>query len=117
MKIRYRLLLLVIVCWSMRFAMLSKEPYRTRPCIKGEVARKRYKKRREESAQERIYKRHERIMQDRIHLYYTPYFSKVANPWNDYWGWPYYGMAQGNYGGNTGVVFRNGGMSFFTSNY
>lgn len=67
--------------------------------------------------QERLCNRYERIMRDRVHLYYTPYFSHVANPWNGYWGWPYYGMAQGNYGGNAGVVMGNGGMSFFGSNY
>lgn len=67
--------------------------------------------------QERVCKRYERIMQDRMHVYYSPYFSSVANPWNGYWGWPYYGMAQGNYGGNAGVVMGNGGMSFFGSNY
>lgn len=67
--------------------------------------------------QERVCKRYERIMQNRMHVYYSPYFSSVANPWNGYWGWPYYGMAQGNYGGNAGVVMGNGGMSFFGSNY
>ena len=67
--------------------------------------------------QERVCKRYEGIMRDRMHVYYSPYFSSVANPWNDYWGWPYYGMAQGNYGGNVGVVMGNGGMSFFGSNY
>jgi hypothetical protein len=67
--------------------------------------------------QERVCKRYEGIMRDRMHVYYSPYFSSVANPWNDYWGWPYYGMAQGNYGGNAGFVVGNGGMSFFGSNY
>lgn len=61
--------------------------------------------------------RYENLLRKRIHLYYTPYFSKVANPWNDYWGWPYYGMAQGNYGGNMGVVVGPSGFSFFGSNY
>lgn len=60
--------------------------------------------------EERAFKRYQDIIRDRAHVYYTPYFSKVANPWNDYWGWPYYGMAQGNYGGNIGV-------NFFASNY
>lgn len=64
-----------------------------------------------QSAQEeRMFKRYKNIIRDRAHVYYTPYFSKVANPWNDWWGWPYYGMAQGNYGGNFGV-------NFFASNY
>lgn len=60
--------------------------------------------------EERAFKQYQDIIRDRAHVYYTPYFSKVANPWNDYWGWPYYGMAQGNYGGNIGV-------NFFASNY
>lgn len=60
--------------------------------------------------EERAFKRYQNIIRDRAHVYYSPYFSKVANPWNDYWGWPYYGMAQGNYGGNIGV-------NFFASNY
>lgn len=60
--------------------------------------------------QERALKRYKSVMRDRMHVYYTPYFSKIANPWNDWWGWPYYGMAQGNYGGNVGV-------NFFASNY
>lgn len=60
--------------------------------------------------EERVFKRYKNIIRDRAHVYYTPYFSKVANPWNDWWGWPYYGMAQGNYGGNIGV-------NFFASNY
>lgn len=68
-------------------------------------------------AQERLCKRYEGIMRDRMHVYYSPYFSSVANPWNDYWGWPYYGMAQGNYGGNAGAVIGSGGLSFFGSNY
>lgn len=60
--------------------------------------------------EERMFKRYKNIVRDRTHVYYTPYFSKVANPWNDWWGWPYYGMAQGNYGGNMGI-------NFFASNY
>jgi hypothetical protein len=60
--------------------------------------------------EERVFKRYQDIIRDRAHVYYSPYFSKVANPWNDYWGWPYYGMAQGNYGGNIG-------LNFFASNY
>lgn len=60
--------------------------------------------------EERVFKRYKNIIRDRAHVYYMPYFSKVANPWNDWWGWPYYGMAQGNYGGNIGV-------NFFASNY
>lgn len=60
--------------------------------------------------EERVFKRYKNIVRDRAHVYYTPYFSKVANPWNDWWGWPYYGMAQGNYGGNMGI-------NFFASNY
>lgn len=60
--------------------------------------------------EERVFKKYQDIIRDRAHVYYSPYFSKVANPWNDYWGWPYYGMAQGNYGGNIGV-------NFFASNY
>ena len=66
---------------------------------------------------ERSCARYEKIMRNRMHLYYSPYFSSVANPWNGYLGWPYYGMAQGNYGGNAGVVLGNGGVSLFGSNY
>ena len=66
---------------------------------------------------ERSCARYEKIMRNRMHVYYSPYFSSVANPWNGYWGWPYYGMAQGNYGGNAGVVLGNGGVSLFGSNY
>lgn len=118
MKKIYKILLLILICWGMRFSMLSKEPSKVRSNNKREAIRgKRCRRTKEETAQERMYKRHERIMQDRIHLYYTPYFSKTANPWNDYWGWPYYGMAQGNYGGNVGVAFGNNGISVFGSNY
>lgn len=60
--------------------------------------------------EERALKQYQDVIRDRAHIYYTPYFSRVANPWNDWWGWPYYGMAQGNYGGNVGV-------NFFASNY
>lgn len=60
--------------------------------------------------EERVFKRYKNVIRDRAHVYYTPYFSKVANPWNDWWGWPYYGMSQGNYGGNMGI-------NFFASNY
>ncbi len=60
--------------------------------------------------EERAFKQYQEIIRDRAHVYYTPYFSRIANPWNDWWGWPYYGQAQGNYGGNVGV-------NFFGSNY
>jgi len=60
--------------------------------------------------EERAFKRYQGVLRDRMHVYYTPYFSKVANPWNGYWGWPYYGMSQGHYGGNAGI-------SFFGANY
>ena len=60
--------------------------------------------------EERAFKQYQDVIRDRAHVYYTPYFSKVANPWNGWWGWPYYGMAQGHYGGNVGV-------NFFGANY
>ncbi len=60
--------------------------------------------------EERAFKQYQDIIRDRAHVYYSPYFSKVANPWNGWWGWPYYGMAQGHYGGNVGV-------NFFGANY
>ncbi|MEX0849800.1 MAG: hypothetical protein WD055_06220 [Candidatus Dependentiae bacterium] len=67
--------------------------------------------------EERNFKQYQDIIRDRAHVYYSPYFSKVANPWNGYWGWPYYGMSQGHYGGNAGVVSNGGGLSFFGANY
>lgn len=67
--------------------------------------------------EERLCKNYERVVRDRVHMYYMSYFDRVANPWNDYWGWPYYGMAQGNYGGNAGVNFTPNGINFFGSNY
>jgi hypothetical protein len=67
--------------------------------------------------EERLCKKYERVVRDRVHMYYMSYFDRVANPWNDYWGWPYYGMAQGNYGGNAGVNFTPNGINFFGSNY
>lgn len=67
--------------------------------------------------QERTIKKYEDVLRDRAHVYYSPYFSKVANPWNGYWGWPYYGMAQGHYGGNAGIVSTGNGIGFFGANY
>jgi hypothetical protein len=67
--------------------------------------------------EERLCKQYERVVRDRVHMYYMSYFDRVANPWNDYWGWPYYGQAQGNYGGNAGVNFTPNGINFFGSNY
>lgn len=67
--------------------------------------------------QERTFKKYEDVLRDRAHIYYSPYFSKVANPWNGYWGWPYYGMSQGHYGGNAGIVSTGNGIGFFGANY
>lgn len=104
---------MLLMCIGIRFTLLTKQRERVRATAAARTRRKGQPC----SEQERLCRRYERIMKDRMHLYYSPYFSKVANPWNDYWGWPYYGMAQGNYGGNAGVAFGNGGMSFFGSNY
>ncbi len=48
---------------------------------------------------------HEKIANERSYIYYRSHFNPISNPWNGYWGWPYYGMAMGHYGGGVGINF------------